>query len=56
MAQLENKIKKPNDSEDNTIVIKKETIKRLASDVKDIMKDPLIICFPKNDKSGYRHK
>ena len=42
MAQLENKIKKPNDSADNTIVIKKETIKRLASDVKDIMKNPLI--------------
>jgi len=42
MAQLENNIKKPNNSTDNTIVIKKETIKRLASDVKDIMKDPLI--------------
>tara|TARA_R110001592_G_scaffold226353_1_gene482480 strand:- start:2115 stop:2891 length:777 start_codon:yes stop_codon:yes gene_type:complete len=42
MAQLENNIKKPNNSTDNTIVIKKETIKRLASDVKDIIKNPLI--------------
>ena len=37
-----NNIKQTNKSNDNTIVIKKETIKRLASDVKDILKNPLI--------------
>lgn len=45
MAQLQNKQNKQskqNKPDDNTVVIKKETIKRLASDVKDILREPLI--------------
>lgn len=41
MAEMKNKTNSI-DNSNETIVIKKETIKRLASDVKDIVKNPLV--------------